>query len=176
SDDCCWASSISFIAYLPPRPAMASATAYTAVSSATRRLKAWSRLSPSSWGSGSSTSATGRGGPLPDLFAHCFLAGLERVHEPLGLLLEHLPTLVEPLPGMTLGLAGPLLGALRHLAAALGEKVPRFAAVAWCGQERDSGAERGPEEEPPEVAAAVLLIRHGWSPSRFPSASFRRSR
>src|SRR5262249_31570831 len=155
---------------------MASTTAYTAVSSATRRLNAWSRFSPSSWGSGSSTSATGRGRPLPDLFAHRFLARLERVHEALGLLLEHLPALVQPLPRMTLGLTGPLLSALRDLPAALGEKVPRFAAATWGGQERGSGAERSPEEEPPEVAAAVLLIRHDWSPSRFPSASFRRSR
>src|SRR5262249_21180085 len=103
-------------------------------------------------------------------FAHRFLASLERVHEALGLLLEHLTALVEPLAGVTLCLAGPLLGAL---ADTLGEEVTRFPAAAWCGQERDSGAERSSEQEPPEIAAAVLLVRHASSPSRFPSASFR---
>src|SRR5262247_1800648 len=97
-----------------------------AVNSATCRLKLLSRCSSSSCGSRGPPSATGRGRPLPDLFAHRFLAGLERVHEALRLLLEHLAALVEPLAGLALGFAGPLLGSLGHLAATFAEIVPRL--------------------------------------------------
>jgi len=67
------------------------------------------------------------------------------------LLLEHLAALVEPLAGVTLGLTGPLLGTLGDLTASLGEEVTRFAAAAWGGQERDSGAERSPKRNHPRL-------------------------
>src|SRR5207247_3122945 len=101
---------------------------------------------------------------------HRFPASPERVHEALGLLPEHLAALVEPLAGVTLGLTGPLLGTLGDT---LGEEVTRFPAATWCGQERDSGAERSSEQEPPEIAAAVLLISYDCTTSRLHYASFR---
>src|ERR1700756_5207804 len=99
-----------------------------AVVSATRRLKALSRRSSSSSVFGSSTSATRRLWRLAHLFAHRVLAGLERGHEPLRLLLEQLPALVEPLAGAPLGdllrlageLATPGAQQLARLAAGLG--------------------------------------------------------
>src|SRR5262245_38781353 len=121
-----------------------------AVMSATRRLKTVSRFSSSSSGFGSSTSATGRSGPLPDLFAHRFFAGLEGGDQPLGLLLEHLSALVEPFAGVLLGLASPLLSPLGHLAAALGQPI---AGVASRAEVRDRCAQSRPEDEPTEGTA-----------------------
>src|SRR3989454_9678034 len=90
-----------------------------AVVRATRRLNDVSRRSSSSSGFGSSTSATRRRVALADLVLHRVLAGLERRHEALRLLFEHLAALVEPVAAAALRAAGHLLGPPRELAAPL---------------------------------------------------------
>src|SRR3982751_5008918 len=97
-----------------------------AVVRATRRLKVLSRRSSSSSGLGSSISATRW--RLANLVAHGILAGLERRHQTLRLLLEQLATLVEPLAGAPLSVTGHFLRALGHLVAALGQDFARLAA------------------------------------------------
>src|SRR5262245_14824145 len=132
-----------------------------AVMSATRRLKTLSRFSSSSSGFGNSTSATGRGGPLSDLFAHRLFAGLEGGDQPLGLLLEHLSALVEPFAGVLLSLARPLLSPLGHLAAALGQQVAGLASGARAAEVRDGRAQGRPEDEPAEVTRSLAsLLTH----------------
>src|SRR6266536_2876261 len=130
------------MAYLPPRPAIASTTAYTAVSSATRRLKVFSPRSRSSCGSGSSTSAT-RGTALANLLAHGVPARFEGAHQPLGLLLEDLPALVEP------------------LGAALAQQSAILLTRSGGQEQGGQPAERRPEQEPAEISAAAAIIRHG---------------
>src|SRR5215468_9088809 len=97
-----------------------------AVVRATRRLNDLSRRSPSSSGSGSSTSATRRRAALADFFAHRVLARLERAHEPLRLFLEHLAALVEPVARAALRLGGHLLRPAREPPAVLQELVPQL--------------------------------------------------
>src|SRR5436309_2471372 len=80
--------------------------------------------SSSSSGLGRSTSATRRRVALAHLVAHRVLARLERAHEPLRLLLEHLAALVEPVARSALR---QLLRAARELAAALDELVADLA-------------------------------------------------
>src|SRR5438874_5790571 len=141
---------------------MARHTAKTAVVRATRRLNALSRRSSSSSGFGSSTSATRRRVALADLVLHRVLAGLERRHEALRLLLEHLTALVEPVAGAALRVVGHLLGPPRELAAALEQLVADLAPGLWREHQRGGGTEDPAEEEPAQVTRRIVsVICHG---------------
>src|SRR5215831_7215388 len=136
-----------------------------AVVRATRRPKALSPCSRSSFGFGSSTSATGAraspvlgAGALANLLAHRVPPRLEGRAQPLGLLLEQVAALVEPLAGQALGLAGEVLGAPCPLAAALGEDLARFPPGAGRGEDRRHRAHGGAEEEPAEVSRRVAPV------------------
>jgi zinc/manganese transport system permease protein len=95
---------------------------------------------------------------LADLLAHGVLAGLERRHEPLRLLLEQLAALVEPLAGATLRVVRDRLRALGHLVAALQQDVARLAAGPRRYQEGGGGAEDTAEEEPAQVSGGVVSL------------------
>src|SRR5213593_1771874 len=137
-----------------------------AVVRATRRLNDVSRRSSSSSGFGSSTSATRRRVALAHLVAHRVLARLERAHEPLRLLLEHLAALVEPVARSALR---QLLRAARELAAALDELVADLASGLGGEHQRGGHADDAAEEEPAQIPRRVIpVICHGdlLAPSR----------
>src|SRR5262245_38770425 len=142
------------MAYLPPRPATASTTAYTAVSSATRRLNDFSACSCSSCTScGGVISAKGR--CLLHLFAHGLAARLEGAHQALRLLLEELTALVEPFAGAALRVHRQLLCTPHELAALFLEKATVFLAGARGEQQRCKPTQGRAEEKPPEIRAAA---------------------